>query len=112
MLTSAYLLLSQRGQGQFDLSVIPVDFNQQTGQQWSLTPLLLQFMGNVIKNNESGRVIPWAAFKNILYKIYAERIAIAPHLVSSPRVSATPASFHRCSPSMSSFASTCSTAIT
>jgi hypothetical protein len=41
---------------------------------WNLPATLMVFLENVLKNSESGRVLPWIHFRKIIYAIYMERI--------------------------------------
>jgi|LakMenEpi03Aug12_release.lakeMendotaPanAssembly.Ray.scaffolds.fasta_scaffold3740131_1 hypothetical protein len=41
---------------------------------WTLSKNLMFFLKNAIKNNDIGRVIPWNAFKDMIYNIYIDRI--------------------------------------
>lgn len=45
------------------------------GENWNLTPALIVFLENSIKNGDTSRVLPYQYFKNVIYEIYRLRIS-------------------------------------
>ena len=56
---------------------VNVDFEEKEKEKlnvWNLPATLMVFLENVLKNQESGRVLPWIHFRKIIYAVYAERV--------------------------------------
>ncbi len=59
---------------------------QQTfslSENWNLTVSLIVILENVSKSQESGRVLPWPHFKNMIYDFYKDLILNMPEIQSS-----------------------------
>ncbi|EGR27670.1 hypothetical protein IMG5_191360 [Ichthyophthirius multifiliis] len=48
--------------------------NTNINENWNLTINFIVFIENISKNNESGRVMQWKTFKNLIFDIYQQRI--------------------------------------
>eukprot|EP00347_Sterkiella_histriomuscorum_P013232 403365504 len=49
----------------------------ENGSLWNIPSHLLVFIANSIEDNQSGRVLPWPEFKQIIFEIYDHRLANA-----------------------------------
>ena len=57
----------------------PIIINEEKGllgDNWNLSITLIVFLENVTRQNESGRVLPWAYFKKLIFEVYKERVKV------------------------------------